>query len=60
MTPEDVDATPNADLRAENARLRKALEEIRQLVHPKGDEERLEGCAGCKADRALGNEPVRR
>ena len=32
-----------------------ALEEIRQLVHPKGDEPRLEGCAGCKADKALGS-----
>jgi len=40
-------------------RYRKALEEIRQLVHPKGDEPRLEGCAGCMAERVLGSAPVK-
>jgi hypothetical protein len=39
-------------------RLRGALEEIRQLVHPKGTEPRLEGCAGCYAERALGSNEV--
>jgi hypothetical protein len=32
MTPEDVTATPNADLRAENDRLRRALEKVRAVV----------------------------
>jgi uncharacterized protein with PhoU and TrkA domain len=36
-------------------RYRKALEEIRQLVHPKGNEPRLEGCAGCMAEKVLGS-----
>jgi hypothetical protein len=45
---------------AENAsKYRTALEEIRQLVHPKGDEPRLEGCAGCMAERVLGSKETK-